>query len=244
VATKAGLLAATVAVLALLVAGGAPAFRARTAARARTVVLGRSVRGRAIRAVELGDPRSPRKVLVVGCIHGNEYAGMAVTRDLIDDPVGIRSDVWVVQDLNPDGRAAGTRQNAHGVDLNRNFGASWQRIGAPGSPQYSGPHRFSEPETRIARTLIERVRPRLTLWFHQPQDVVRAWGGSIPAARRFAALSGLPFRALPWPAGTGPNWQNHRYPGSASFVVELPAGALAPATAARYARAIATMANG
>ncbi len=217
----------------------APALPNRT----RSFVLGRSVEGRPIRAFELGDPHSPRKLLVVGCIHGDECAGTAATLALLNDPFGLRSDVWVIQDLNPDGRAAGTRQNAHGVDLNRNFGASWRRIGSPGSPQYSGPRRFSEPETRIARALIERIRPQVTIWFHQPQDVVRAWGGSIPTARRFAALSGLPFRALAWPAGTGPNWENHRAPGTASFVVELPPGPLTPAVAGRYARAIKRLAT-
>ena len=44
----------------------------------RTVVLGRSVDGRAIRAIEVGDLDSLRKALVVGCIHGNECAGIAV----------------------------------------------------------------------------------------------------------------------------------------------------------------------
>ena len=44
----------------------------------RTVVLGRSVRGRPIQATALGDPRAARKVLVVGVIHGNETAGRAV----------------------------------------------------------------------------------------------------------------------------------------------------------------------
>ncbi|MFP5388957.1 MAG: hypothetical protein ACLGG5_06610 [Thermoleophilia bacterium] len=36
-----------------------------------------------------------------------------------------------------------------------------------------------------------------------------------------------------WPAGTGPNWQNHRFPDSASYVVELPKGRLSPGLAGR-----------
>ncbi len=46
------------------------------------------------------------------------------------------------------------------------------------------------------------------------------------------------FRAIRWPRGTAPNWQNHRFPGTSSFVVELPAGPLAPAAANRQARAV------
>jgi hypothetical protein len=57
-------------------------------------------------------------------------------------------------------------------------------------------------------------------------------------ARRYARLAGEPYRSIPWPHGTAPNWQNHRFPGTASFVVELPAGLLSDAAAARHARAV------
>jgi protein MpaA len=200
------------------------------------VPLGRSVQGRPIDAIELGNPHGKR-VLVVGCIHGNECAGLAVVRDLERHPPR-RIDLWLVPNLNPDGYAADTRGNAHGVDLNRNFPAMWKRIGALGDPQWSGPRPLSEPEARIAWRLVRRLRPAVTIWFHQPQGIVRAWGHSIPAARRFARLAGARFRALAWPNGTASNWQNHRYAHAASFVVELPPGPLAAADAARYAAAV------
>jgi murein peptide amidase A len=58
--------------------------------------------------------------VVVGCIHGNETAGIAIANAL--ERLSPRDlDLWIVADLNPDGAAADTRQNAHGVDLNRNF---------------------------------------------------------------------------------------------------------------------------
>jgi protein MpaA len=209
----------------------------------QTITLGRSVDGRPIRAVRVGDPKSARKVLIVGCIHGTECAVVAAALALINDPFGLRADVWVLENLNPDGLHAGTRQNAHGVDLNRNFPSGWRQIGKPFSTEYSGPRPFSEPESRVARDLIERIHPQVTIWFHQHADMVRAWGGSIPIAREYAKLVGLPFRALPWLAGTAPNWQNHRFPGSVSFVVELPAGELSLTSARRYARAIVSLAG-
>ena len=208
----------------------------------RIVTLGRSVRGTPIVALERGDPASPRKVLVVGCIHGTECAGVAVVR-LLARAQPRHTDLWLVPNLNPDGYAAGTRQNAHGVDLNRNFGAMWTPIGHHGSLQWSGPRPFSEPETRIARRLILHLRPALTLWFHQPQGLVRAWGPSIPAARRYARLAGVPFRAIAWPYGTASNWQNHLDPPEASFVVELPSGPLTPITARPYAQALLRLAQ-
>lgn len=207
-----------------------------------TLVLGRSMRWRPIRALHLGNPESPRTVLVVGCIHGTECAGRAIVRRLARGrpPAGL--DLWLVPNLNPDGLALGVRQNARGVDLNRNFPSQWKPIGVRWDPQYAGPRPLSERETRIARNLIRHVRPDVTIWYHQyrngDQPFVRAWGGSVPAARRHARLAGVEFRSMPWPNGTAPNWQNHRFPGTASFVPEFPLGPLTDAAARRHARAV------
>jgi hypothetical protein len=57
-------------------------------------------------------------------------------------------------------------------------------------------------------------------------------------ARRYARLAREPYRSLRWPNGTAPNWQNHAFPGADSFVVELPAGRISDARAARHARAV------
>ena len=209
----------------------------------RAALLGRSVRGTPIVALERGNPSSPRKVLVVGCIHGTECAGITVVQLLAGAEPPRSVDLWLVPNLNPDGYAAHTRQNAHGVDLNRNFGAMWAPVGHRGSLQWSGPRPFSEPETRIARRLILRLRPALTLWFHQPQALVRAWGPSLAAGRRYARLAGVPFRALAWPGGTASNWQNHLHPHETSFVVELPPGPLTPLAARPYAQALLRLAK-
>lgn len=175
-------------------------------------------------------------MLVVGCIHGNEPAGTPVVSRL--ERTHPSFDLWVIPTVNPDGCERGTRQNARGVDLNRNFPSNWARIGRPGSFQYSGPHAVSEPETRAMMKFIRRIKPTISIWYHQHQDVVRAWGQSIPAARRYARLSGMRFRAIRWPYGTASNWQNHAFPGISSFVVELPAGALSARALARHMSAI------
>jgi protein MpaA len=196
------------------------------------MTLGDSVGGRPIRLQAFGYPRrfgGGRPTLVFGCIHGTECAAKDVR------PVGCPLHrVLVVPNLNPDGFALGTRLNARGVDLNRNFPSEWTPIGVRGNLQYSGPHPFSEPESRLAARLIRMVRPKTTIWFHQEAEpMVRAWGQSVPAARRYARLVHLPFRRLPWLAGTAPNWQNHGFPGTSSFVVELPLGSLSPKLASR-----------
>jgi murein peptide amidase A len=203
---------------------------------ARATLLGRSIDGRTITAVEVGDPTGTR-VLVVGCVHGNEPAGIAVARQLERlSPQGV--DLWIVPDLNPDGRAADTRGNAHGVDLNRNFPFRWR----PMDGVYeSGPRPLSEPESRIAYRLIRRIRPRVAVWFHQHRNLVWASGGRAPLERRFAQISGLPYHRLPALAGSAIDWQNHALPRTTAFAAELPPGAASPAAVARYVRAVLAM---
>jgi protein MpaA len=202
-------------------------------ASARTVLLGRSWQGRPIRAVEVGNP-SGTPVLVVGCIHGNETAGIAVARAL--ERVSPRDlDLWIVSDLNPDGVAAGTRHNAHGVDLNRNFPLGWR----PMDGVYeSGPRPLSEREARIARALILRLRPHVSIWFHQHLDLVWASGGDRRIEKAFARMSGLPYRSLPPLAGSAISWQNAALPLTTAFAAELPAGQPSPAAVVRYVRAV------
>ena len=192
-----------------------------------SVRIGRSAQGRAIRLQEYGSDQTGRRVLVFGCIHGTECAASQIPK--FQNACPTPGAVFYVPNLNPDGFAEGTRLNGRGVDLNRNFSAGWRPIGQRWDLEYSGPHPFSEPESRLAARLIRALHPDVTIWFHQEAEpLVRAWGPSVPSAKRYAHLTGLQFHHLPWLAGTAPNWQNHRFPGTASFVVELPPGPASP----------------
>lgn len=216
-----------------------------TSGRVREVVLlGRSVEHRPIRVQELGEPFSGRRVLIVGCIHGNERAGISVAHRLDTSALPRGVDLWVLDDLNPDGAAAGTRQNARGVDLNRNFPYGWKPAGHVGDQQYPGPRALSEPEARIVYRLILRLRPQVTIFFHQPLGLVDESGGDPRIERRFARLSGLPLRRLMRYPGSAVGWQDHRLPASTAFVVELPAGRLTTPGSARLARAVLALARG
>jgi hypothetical protein len=222
------------------------AYRRRLAAgraAARVVALGRSARGRRIVAAVRGEPSAARRVLVVGAIHGNETAGIAVTRRLRRSPVPANVALWLLDTINPDGVAAHTRQNARGVDLNRNFPQAWRSLGRRGDLTWSGPRALSEPETRVARALIRRVRPAVTVWFHQPLGLVDRSGGDVGVERRFARLAGLPLRHIRPYSGTATRWQNARFHGSTAFVVELPGGPLAAARRARVVKAVLDLAR-
>jgi hypothetical protein len=198
---------------------------------------GRSVEGRHLVAVRRGDPDAPRRVLVVGALHGDEPGGRRVARAMLraGAPRGVQ--VWVVRDLNPDGSRRGTRQNARGVDLNRNFPHRWRR--GPRGRVWPGPRAASEPETRWAMRLIRRIRPHVTVWLHQPYGIVVPGAGSDRRiVRRYARAARLPVRRLPRYRGTAVGWENALLPGGGAFVVELHPGRPARPTVRRHVRAV------
>jgi protein MpaA len=217
-------------------AGAAPLqpVPASVASPAHWMLLGRSEQGRAILADRTGNPNGPR-VLVFGSIHGNETAGIPIARAL--ENVQTADDLWIVPDLNPDGVAHGTRQDARGVDLNANWSAEWRGGGSPFEAYYGGPRPFSERESQIARELILSFHPRLTVWYHQHMNVVWAYGPSTTAGRLYAHATGMQLYHQHWLPGTATNWQNHHLAGTASLTVELPAGVLTHAQVLRHLRA-------
>lgn len=202
------------ALLACLCAGADPA------AAAERSVIGHSVKGRPIVSIRSGSADATVMMLVVGGIHGNESAGMRIARRLIAQDAPRGTELLVVPTINPDGVAARTRGNAHGVDLNRNFPFDWQPLSGG---EYSGPAPLSEPETRAAHHLILREKPDVTIWFHQPFGLVDRPEGNPFIAHRFSDLIGLPMVRLRgrYP-GSAARWQTHLLPRSTAFVVELP----------------------
>jgi len=183
-------------------------------------VIGHSIHDRPIILYADSDPDTALKMLVVGAIHGDETAGMRIARRLIAASAPTRTELLVVPTINPDGVAAGSRGNARGVDLNRNFPFRWRPLSGG---EYSGTTPLSEPETRAAYALLLRQKPDVTIWFHQPFGLIDKPEGNPFAARRFASLIGLPLVRLrgPYP-GSASRSQNHELPRTIAFVAELP----------------------
>ncbi|MEZ4234885.1 MAG: M14 family zinc carboxypeptidase [Myxococcota bacterium] len=136
---------------------------------------GTSLAGRPIDALWLGQPpdSGAPAVRLLGGHHGDEAisveVALAVTERLVAGD-GVepaitalldRATVWCVPDVNPDGLEAGTRENARGVDLNRNYDYEW----SAGSVR-PGARPFSEPETRAVRGLMGFDHPAVSLTVH------------------------------------------------------------------------------
>ncbi len=218
------------AALALLVLPGA--------AGAETISVGRSADGLPIRAEWVGSPRAPRTILVVGEIHGSEPAGRAVVKRLRGKrpPRGVV--YLLVETANPDGGRAGTRWNANGVDLNRNFPFGWTAGGMPFDTYFPGSGPLSEPESAALAALVKRVKPRVTVWYHQHMRLVDRSGGDPYLERLYAKRSRLPYKRIAPLPGTATSWQNDAFPEDSAFVVELPAGRLDGASVTRHVGAV------
>jgi protein MpaA len=148
------------------------------------VNFGRSVQGLPLTAYVLG--KGANETIVFGDFHGNERSVPGVVNSLrlyLKHHPEQWSDctVILVPYANPDGWAAGTRTNAHHVDINRNFPTlTWKplhRTDRYNTNRFNpGPFAGSEPETRAIIGLIKKYRPTKIVSIHQPLHML-AWTG-------------------------------------------------------------------
>jgi murein peptide amidase A len=134
------------------------------------------------RPLEVFGPVAPRTPLVLAGIHGNETETVVALSAAVRMVGRGELRCAVVLSANPDGAARGTRGNAAGVDVNRNFPAQDWRAGkvlsrwSSETPQVvelsTGDAPASEPETRALIDLIERLAPPWALSLHAPIGVV------------------------------------------------------------------------
>jgi predicted deacylase len=216
----------------LLVAAVLPVYLTQTAqaapaaetARARPAVvavrtIGQTVKKRGIVAWRLGQPTAKRKVVVLGAMHGNETGPSRILYNLRDGRPIKGADIWVIPQYNRDGVVRHTRQNAHGVDLNRNYPRNWKRMGGATN---SGPRAASEPETRAIMAFLRKIHPNYVVSFHQPLNgvgrTVRRGSAFVQRLHRGLRLPVKAFNCSGVCHGTMTEWYNANFRGVAVTV--------------------------
>lgn len=193
--------------------------RDRGLIRHASTVYGASVDGLPL-TVYLPDSGSA-EIVVLAAIHGDEpETTVAVSEALRCLPAGeLRAAVILCG--NPDGMVRGTRGNARGVDLNRNFPTSnWARDpvfyksranDARDIALSPGAEPASEPETRALLALLERLAPRAVVSLHSALACIDDSGASH-LGRQLAGRCSLPFLTeigYPTPGSMG-TWAGER----------------------------------
>jgi protein MpaA len=152
--------------------------------------------------LEVWRPAGACTLLVFAAIHGEEPETTFALSRALRQLTGPSPHAAVVLAANPDGLIRGTRGNARGVELNRNFPtADWQpnpvshrsTLDDPRDVLLSpGPEAGSEAETKALIALIHELKPGAVIALHAPLACIDDANQS-PLGRWIAERTGLPF---------------------------------------------------
>lgn len=161
---------------------------------------------------------NPSTTLVIGVFHGDEPQGKYLIEKYLESNFSpskskiSRRGVLFIPCLNPDGMQLGTRTNANGVDLNRNFPTkNWgedtseaglfnfspspqpsPQGGEEKSPYFGGKSAGSEIETKFVMEVIEEYKPEKILTLHAPYKVVNYDGPAREWAEQISKIINYP----------------------------------------------------
>jgi protein MpaA len=162
-------------------------------------VFGRTRLGAPLEVFGIDQP-SVNYLLLAGQ-HGTEPEGTLLLSSVLRSTASEHLACAVVPCLNPDGLVRGTRGNASGVDLNRNFPAAnwsadpvlyhWNDEADTHVAISPGTHPASEPETQALINLITILKPKHVITVHAPLGCVDDPEAS-PLAHYLAKESALP----------------------------------------------------
>lgn len=145
-------------------------------------IIGYSVKGRPILAYSFGNGSTT--ILFTAGIHGSEPSSTTTLQAWVNYlqvngyTIPSNKRLVIVPSVNPDGLAAGTRNNSRNVNLDRNFpSANWSASIETSSgvlPTGGGTSPGSEPEAAALLSLTRQLRPRLAVSFHAQGRLVGA----------------------------------------------------------------------
>lgn len=141
------------------------------------------------------DYLTPKNILVVGVVHGDEPMGEYVINEYLNsDTRELKNNLYYIPRLN----RSNTRKNPNGVDLNRNFPTKNWKLGEK-DEYFGGNFPSSETETKFITGLMDSVNFDAAITIHAPYKVINYDGINNPStlilAKRISEIFNYPMEA-------------------------------------------------
>ncbi len=154
-----------------------------------------TVEGNEIRLIKIEGAKNSKNILITGVFHGEEPQGeYLISKYLKENLSNIKNNVYFIPCLNPDGKSVNKRQNANGIDLNRNFPTkNWRRVETP--EYFGGTMAGSEIETKFMIDILNEYKFNAILSIHAPFKIVNYDGPAAGLADKISELTGYKVQA-------------------------------------------------
>lgn len=143
----------------------------------------------------INEEKGKKFIYLMAGVHGDEVEGIYVLKKLFEwlkTTDNINLPLLVIPILNIDGYRAGTRVNAHGVDLNRNLPSQHWSAEAREEKYNPGKAPLSEPENKFLVHLFKLHPPKFIISFHSWKPMLNYNGNCKEIADFLNQYNGYP----------------------------------------------------
>ena len=148
-----------------------------------------------INLIEINNQNYDKTILIIGVFHGEEPQGEYLINEYLKKDLSkIKNRLLIVPCLNPDGKALNKRQNANGVDLNRNFPTRNWKV-TENKEYFGGNKPESEIETKFITEILNDYKIDAILTIHAPFKIVNYDGPAKELAEKISEITHYPVQA-------------------------------------------------
>ena len=161
----------------------------------KTIKTVKTIKNNTIELIETQNVSYDKTILIIGVFHGEEPQGeYIINKFLKEDLSQIKNKLLIIPCLNPDGKSVNKRQNANGIDLNRNFPTKNWKV--TDNPEYFGGNKpNSEIETNFMVEILNNYKFDAILSIHAPFKIVNYDGPAKDLAQKISDITGYRVQA-------------------------------------------------
>ena len=161
----------------------------------KLVKTAKTIKNNTIELLETDNKEYDKTILIIGVFHGEEPQGEYLIKEFLKtDLSGIKNKLLFIPCLNPDGKSINKRQNANGIDLNRNFPTkNWIKTDNP--EYFGGNSPASEIETKFMIDVLSAYKIDAILSIHAPFKIVNYDGPAKEIAEKISEITGYPVQS-------------------------------------------------